>query len=149
MHFSCTPRRQIVTIDGHEGDARIFADKKLVGVLCGRTIVLPEDGREDMIRAVHDHDFKVLLPDGSGLGFHDACFAAEADALDCHVKPTSNVSTSCHPYPRFPTPSPLTCPFHATLKRRLPFGLRLSTPASRKSIPATMSTVGMLRIGRI
>ena len=141
-----SPRRQMIKIDGHEGDARIFARKKLVGVLCGRTIVPPEDGREDMIRAVLNHDFKVLLRDGSGLGFHDTCFAAEAEALGCPMRPTSSVSASCHPSPQlFPPPSPLTRPFHAA-QRKLPFGMRLFPSTSRKAIPATRSSVGIGRI---
>ena len=63
------PNRQMVAIDGHEGDAGIFADKKLEGVLCGRTIDPSGDEREEFIHAVHNYDFKVLLPDSSGLRF--------------------------------------------------------------------------------
>ena len=145
-HYLCSPRRQMVANDGHEGDAGIFADKKLVGVLCGRTIDPSGDEREELIRTVHKNDFRVLLPDGYGLGFCDACFAAEAEALGCPVRPTSRVTSSCHPSPRLIThPLPLTSPFPAT-PRKLPFGLQLFSLTSRKAIPAARSYVGTRRI---
>ena len=65
--------------DGQSGDAGIFVGKALKGVLCGRTIMALDTAKgmkamDQLMDAVAENQWDVLLPDGLGLTRLESCW---------------------------------------------------------------------------
>ena len=73
--------RQLIDMDGSEGDARLFQGKVLKVVLAGRRISTNTVEQRKLGEMVRTHGWDVWLPNGAGRAFGESCFAGRGLAF--------------------------------------------------------------------